>query len=268
MSSSFSAGLCVSVTQVKAFTRCPAFYAYKYVLGEEPAFVPVGLAFGAAIHSALEAYYREFQLEREPLPLGDVLDVFRDAWTKAEEGPVPLEVADGDEGGPNQSDVGISMLHAFYEQAHQVLGTAAVESVERTFSVTISDPQTAERLEEKLVGRIDLLLRDGDRRVIVEHKTAAKRWSEDALRHDCQPAAYRLAARALRLGEAGLRYQIITKARIPVVQIADVQRDEEDERDFLRTVVGVLRAVEAGVDYPVRGWACRSCPYAHACGTR
>ena len=48
-------------------------------------------------------------------------------------------------------------------------------------------------------------------------------------------------------------------------KIAEVSRDEHDEADFLKTVVGVLRAIEAGVDYPVRGWACRSCPFAHAC---
>ena len=29
--------------------------------------------------------------------------------------------------------------------------------------------------------------------------------------------------------------------------------------------VGVLRAVDAGVAYPVRGWACRGCQYAYAC---
>jgi hypothetical protein len=195
-----------------------------------------------------------------------MLDVFRDAWAKAEKGPIPLELADTDEGGPHQTDVGISMLQAFHEQADKALGTATVEAIEHSFSVAIRDPHSGEELEEKLVGRIDLLLHDdGDRRVIVGHKTAAKRWSEDALRYDWRPAAYRLAARSSGLGDPRLRYQIPTKTRFPIVQIADVARDDEDERDFLRTVVGVLRAVEAGVDYPVRGWACRSCPFAHAC---
>jgi len=48
-------------------------------------------------------------------------------------------------------------------------------------------------------------------------------------------------------------------------QVADVERGPRDEDDFLRTAVGVLRAVDAGVAYPVRGWACRGCQYSHAC---
>ena len=50
------------------------------------------------------------------------------------------------------------------------------------------------------------------------------------------------------------------------MQVADVERGPRDEDDFLRTAVGVLRAVDAGVAYPVRGWACKGCQFAHACG--
>ena len=45
-------------------------------------------------------------------------------------------------------DKGVSMLHAFYEQA----GTPEVESVEHGFTITIHDVDTGEPLEEKLVG--------------------------------------------------------------------------------------------------------------------
>jgi hypothetical protein len=62
-----------------------------------------------------------------------------------------------------------------------------------------------------------------------------------------------------------LRIQVVTKAKVPVMQVADVERGPRDEDDFLRTAVGVLRAVDAGVAYPVRGWACRSCQFARAC---
>jgi CRISPR/Cas system-associated exonuclease Cas4 (RecB family) len=63
----------------------------------------------------------------------------------------------------------------------------------------------------------------------------------------------------------GLRLQVVTKTKVPVVQVADVERGPRDEDDFLRTAVGVLRAVDAGVVYPVRGWACKGCQFAHAC---
>jgi CRISPR/Cas system-associated exonuclease Cas4 (RecB family) len=69
------------------------------------------------------------------------------------------------------------------------------------------------------------------------------------------------------MGEGGGRFQVFTKARGPALQFVDVQRDLQDEDDFLRTATGVLRAIDAGVSYPVRGWACRTCPYSYACAS-
>ncbi len=125
-------------------------------------------------------------------------------------------------------------------------------AVEKSFAVPIRDVETGELFEEQLVGTIDLVLNEDGQRVIVEHKTAAKKYGLDQLRFDIQPTAYKLAAREMALGEVGLRYQVITKTKVPAIQIADVHRDDQDEDDFLRTVGGVLRAIDAGVSYPVR----------------
>jgi hypothetical protein len=82
---------------------------------------------------------------------------------------------------------------------------------------------------------------------------------------DIQVSGYKLAAREAGLEEVGLRFQVLTKAKVPAIQIADITRDHQDEEDFLRTAVGVLRAIDAGISYPVRGWTCRSCPFQVAC---
>ena len=70
---------------------------------------------------------------------------------------------------------------------------------------------------------------------------------------------------ALVLPQPSLKFQVLTKTKVPAVQVAEVDRTSRDEDDFLRTVGGVLRAIDAGVSYPIRGWACRSCQFAHAC---
>ena len=111
-------------------------------------------------------------------------------------------------------------------------------------------------------------MNEDGQRVIVEHKTAAKKYGLDQLRFDIQPTAYKLAAREMGLGDVGLRFQIITKSRTPSIQIADVHRDDQNEDDFLRTVGGVLRAIDAGVSYPLRGWQCRTCPWSGPCDSR
>jgi hypothetical protein len=53
--------------------------------------------------------------------------------------------------------------------------------------------------------------------------------------------------------------------KVPQMQVVDITRDAQDEDDFLRTAGGVLRAIDAGASYPIRGWACRGCQFAHAC---
>lgn len=259
-------GLYISVSQLKAFLLCPRKYELHYVRGVPPAFLPVALAFGSAFHSALAGYYGEIQTTGEPLRRDLALDVFRDAWAKSVDGPVPLQAdEDADETAADQViDKGVSMLHAFYDYMGKV-PIPEVVSVEKSFAVSIFDPDSGEVFEEQLVGAIDLVLGEDGHAVIVEHKSSSKKYSVDQLRFDIQPTAYQIAGREMGLGDVGIRYQVVTKAKVPGVQIADVRRDEQDEDDFLRTVGGVLRAIDAGVSYPVRGWQCRSCPYAHAC---
>ena len=255
--------LYVSVSQVKAYQLCPRRYELKYVRGAEPEFVPIALAFGASFHEALAAYYQEVKTTGEPLRRDLVLDVFRSAWDRATDGPVPLQ-ADDEDDMAGIVDRGVSMLHAFHEHAAKS-GNVEVEAVEHGFTITLHDPDSGEPLEEQLVGTMDLLVREGAERIVVEHKTAARRYTEDQLRFDVQPTAYKIAARESGLGDVALRFQVVTKTKVPVVQIADIHRDARDEGDFTRIAAGVLKAIDAGVSYPVRGWACRSCPFSSAC---
>ena len=261
----FPSGLYTSVSQMKCWLRCPRQFELKYVRGVAPAFVPVNLAFGSAVHEALAGHYQEVKTTGRPLRRELLLDVFRGAWQRATEGEVPLE-ADEDGGDPRQMvDKGVSMLHAFAE--HEARNpTKKVAAVEHAFTVPLHDPDSGEPLEEALTGVMDLVVIEDGRRIVVEHKTSSRKYSEDQLAFDIQVTGYKMAARAAGMGEVGLRYQVITKAKAPQVQVADVERTDGDEEDFARTAVGVLRAIDAGVSYPIRGWACRSCPYRRACG--
>jgi CRISPR/Cas system-associated exonuclease Cas4 (RecB family) len=263
-------GLYISVSQVKTYLMCPRKYELHYIRGEPPAFVPVALAFGSAIHTALAGYYGEIKASGEPLRRDLMLDVFRDAWDKGTSGPVPLQANEDDNDTTREQivDKGVSMLEVFYEHAGKTAAEFDVVAVEKSFAVSIHDVETGELFEELLVGTIDLIVNESGQRIIVEHKTAQKKYSLDQLRFDIQPTAYKLAAREMGLGEVGLRFQVITKTKAPAIQIADVRRDERDEDDFLRTVGGVLRAIDAGVSYPLRGWQCRTCPWAGPCERR
>jgi putative RecB family exonuclease len=124
---------------------------------------------------------------------------------------------------------------------------------------------TGEVLEERLVGALDLVIGDGDKHIVVEHKTAAKKWSQDQVQHDIQLSAYRLVAGKLGLGDVGLRLQVLTKTKKPAMVIENTERGDKDIQDFLATVVGVLRAVDAGCFYPMRSSMCGGCAFQRRC---
>lgn len=258
----------ISVSQIKSFLLCSRAFEYRYRLGATPEHVPVPLAFGVAIHAALAAYYESIKVERSPSN-EEVVQVFRDAWAVAVAGPVPLQASNDDEEdeGGAHVDKGVAMLKVFHQHA-VAAGPVIVKSVEQRFSVALFHPETGEVLDERLAGVMDLVVEEEGRNVVIDHKSAAKKFALDQLRWDFQLTAYQLAARELDLGEVGLRYQVITKTKKPAIYIDEIRRDEQDEADFLSLAVGVLKAIDAGVSYPQRGWQCRSCPYQGACNTK
>ena len=100
---------------------------------------------------------------------------------------------------------------------------------------------------------------------IWELKTGKRRWGADPLNYDMQPTVYQLAAREHGHDDVEVKLLLTTKAAKPAVQIERFSRGPSDERDLVATAKSLLKAVEAGVDHPVRGWQCKTCPYAGAC---
>jgi CRISPR/Cas system-associated exonuclease Cas4 (RecB family) len=260
--------LYTSISQLKTWMLCPRQFELKYVRGVDPEFVPKALAFGTTFHSALARYYVDLRDIGVFPPVEKLIQLFSDLWQQKKQGKVPLQGEDEDgDGKTDPVDLAAKMLRAFHGQAALAEGVK-VEAVEQPFNITLHDPDTGEVQEEKLVGVIDLVLSEDDHVTLVEHKTAARKWPLDQLRNDFQPTAYQLATKEIGHTEVGLRYQIVTKTKNPTVQIEDVMRTDEDENDFRRISLGVLKAIDSGVSYPVRGWQCRGCPFQKTCSKR
>ena len=254
----------VSISQVKTWLRCPRQYELKYVRGAEPEMVPRALAFGSAFHAALALHYTA---KKNALPASsneELLAAFREVWTEQTTTGVAMELV-ADEA-PNPIDVAAKMLAVFHD--HVENEDVEVLAVEEPFTARVRNPETGEVLEEQLTGFIDLIVVEDGHPVVVEHKTSAKKYGNDQLRYDIQPTAYQHAMRERGWEGIGLRFQVFTKTKAPQVQVEPIIRDGADENDFLRVTVGVLRAIDAGVFFPLRGWQCRSCQFRRRCGNR
>ena len=250
----------VSYSQIRTYLICPARHQHQYLLGTEPSHRPVALVFGGAVHAALAAHYGHAKAEGAAMPLEALQDAFRDRWEDEMDQPVPI-VFDEQKDAGAFVDQGVDLLRVFHERA----GTPEVIAVEQPFSVDLVDPVTGEVLDVKLVGAFDLVTQENGRPVIVEHKTAARKYTLNQIAWDLQPSVYAHAAYELGMEDVGLRYQILLKTKTPAVEIREIERTSAHVREMLRTVTTVLRAIEADVFYRNRGWQCGDCPFAYRC---
>ena len=84
-----------------------------------------------------------------------------------------------------------------------------------------------------------MTIREGEKHIVVEHKTAAKKWSADQIQHDIQLSAYKLVGGKIGLGDVGLRLQMLTKTKKPAMVVENTERGDKDIQDFLAITVGV-----------------------------
>jgi hypothetical protein len=252
----------MSISQLKTFLQCPRKYRFQYVDRLKPDFRPIALAFGAAWHETVGAHLLP-PVRGQYLGLAELQALFRDTLTEElnEEGPPVLFEDDEDLG--KCVDLGLRMLDEFILRVPR---PGEVLEVERAFVLELAHPVTGGVAPVPLVGAIDAVVVDGGRPAVWELKTGKRKWSADQLDYDPQPTAYVMAARELGYQDPDLKLLVTTKSKQPDVQVERLVRRRGDERELAETVLDVLHAVRAGVDVRVRGWQCRSCAYAGACG--
>ena len=92
-------------------------------------------------------------------------------------------------------------------------------------------------------------------------------WPRSLRKYDSQPTAYVTAAEELGYGDAEMKLLVTLKWAKPDVQVESLVRTRRDHLELVETALSVRRAIDGGVDHRVRGWQCRTCPFAGACGT-
>lgn len=246
-----------SISAIKTFLTCPRRYFLQYVLKVQPAFRPAALVFGSAWHATIGKW-----LVAEEVGTEELQQHLRDGLLHRLRRQNDVLFDDEDEGEEASVASALRMLDVFLSQVRRPDKTLGVEM---TFSMDLEDPRTGEILPAPLIGALDAVVVDQGRDLVWELKSAKKRWSRDQLEFDLQATAYGLAARHLGFGGAGLELVVTTKGGRPDVQREIVTRHRADREELVEIALAMFRAVEAGVDYPNRGWQCRTCAFAGAC---
>jgi putative RecB family exonuclease len=254
-------GPIISFTQLDTYLRCPLRYRFVYVDRLEPDFVPASRAFGSGIHAAAAFFFRA--LGEGQRPSVEELQGRFDAFWRLE-GEKPLRFGE-QETAESLRDLGMRMLEVLWRDYDPDTDVLAVEE---PFRVPLLDLDTGELLERDLVGSWDVLESDGRQLVIVDLKTAARKYTDVQVETSLQLSIYSYAAGFSRFSDyedVRLRFDVLTKTKRPELCQYWTTRDRAANLRLFRLASEVLRGIETGVFHPIVGWQCKECPFRSRC---
>lgn len=239
----------LSYSQLALYLECPLRYKLRYLseggYGDEKP--PAALVFGTAMHQALAWYYTAAR-NGESFNLTEFLDVFAAAWeTETDRQGVVFGVG---EDSASLLGLGQTMLRTYARLARPM----RVVAVEAPFEFRLEHPRTGRELAVPIRGVIDLIEEDENGALwVVDHKTAARPYTEQQMAGDLQMLIYAAAVRQMdeaKGREVLLRLDVLTKSRKPQLLQHVMRRTDEDVVRLYEIVDGVWRAIEAEAFYP------------------
>ncbi|MCC7537451.1 MAG: PD-(D/E)XK nuclease family protein, partial [Deltaproteobacteria bacterium] len=145
-------GRTLSASQVSTWLSCHRKWAFRHRERLPREFRASALAFGSAVHSALDWFHTERLDGAQPTP-ERVARVFRADWDA--ELDEPIRFKDG-ESADALSETGEALVRLYVER----FGNTLVEATELAFEVPLVDLETGEVLDASIRGYVDLLLPD------------------------------------------------------------------------------------------------------------
>jgi len=255
-----------SYSQLNIYLMCPMKYAHSYVYGTPWETRPAALAFGKAIHKAVEVFYRKLMEDGEIKSVEHLQDVFLLVFTgENKKAKIPLTFKPGEDFETLKA-LGKELIRIFHENVKP----QKIVAVEFPFSVKVPDINNGGDLPVRLEGVFDLVESDSERNyAVVELKTAAQKFSSNKLEYDHQATVYSYAMSRMKVGSWDdtclVRYDVLVKTKKPVFESYFVTRTEADHQRLVHLINQVLRAIEHRVFYRKPDWQCNDCQFRIAC---
>ena len=252
----------ISHSQISLYLQCPLKYAFQYIDGIRLTYIPSSMAFGRSIHRAIASFYETAQ-EGKPFRLKAWLKVFEEDWKETQE-KEEIRYAKGED------------YETLLRQGQELLRTYArkmnpqkVIAVEESFSVDLEDPESGEILPLPLQGVVDLVEEDQNGNVVVvDHKTAKRRYADWQIDGNLQLSIYAYAAKEMgwcTSEEVLCRLDVLLKTKKPQVIHYYVTKGKEDFVKLYQIVSAIREAMQAEIVYPRYGYWCGDCPYLDRC---
>ena len=221
--------------------------------------VSSSLALGSGVHAAIELWFNQRMAGNQSPSHDELLAAFWDCWqAKAED----AEICFGAKEDANTiGRLADRVLQTFRESAvarieGQIVGVE--EELRGAIAAELPD----------LLARIDLIVETTDALTVIDFKTSRSRWSSDqAESAGEQLLLYSELARGLSpTKQLRLQFAVITKTKLPSLQILDVALDPQRVQRTKQVVGHVWQAIQARHFYRSPSpMACGSCPFTSSC---
>jgi len=239
-----------SFSRLKLYEECPMKYYYQYVLKIKGP-KSLAMAFGGAIHSALEVFYREDNPDKAE-------KVFIEELTSAD---VRLKNKESIE---KEGKVGLNMLHHYFNGPDRPYLNVDRKKVEYKFNVNLDCPLGGKKIDIPVSGIMDLITTDG---FIVDHKVTTSIWREEDIDSDMQATVYWMAYEKLFGKEPkGFIYNFLVKrVKKPLFDAQPTIRDMGQKMYLVEYAQAIIQKIRKG-EFPKKiGKHCRYCPYRFMC---
>ena len=258
----------LSYSQISTYLGCGLKYRFNYVEKRPYERISASLFLGSAIHLAIERYYQTIR-NKETREQLSVLEEMVEHSLAVDCDLTDVPVIFKQEAPDRQSLInqGKGLIRMFYESVD--LTGYEIVSVEMPVSARIYNEE-GEPTDFRLVGAIDLLLRDENGElVIVDNKTAARAKSQADVDEDLQFSAYSflLVSTGIAFARSNIkcRMDVLRKTKTPKLEQYHSIRTPDARLRFSKIANAVLAGISAGVFIPNSGWLCADCQFSNAC---
>ena len=247
----------LSWSAISTYLRCPLKYQFHYLDDLPEEFVSANLIFGSAIHSALEAYFREQLASERSLSIEALLAVYHSAWSEVELAAVQFGKT---EDLASLGSLADRMLQAFVSSDLSRPAGSIIGIEEELQASILSDCPD-------LLARLDLAVETDDAFVVTDFKTARSRWSAgDVNAAEGQLVIYHELVQQLTDKPIRLQFAVITKTKQPDIDLQPVTPDPLRIERIRQLIRRVWTGIQSGNFYPVpNAMNCPSCGYRDRC---
>ena len=201
---------------------CSLQYYYERVARLPKPFVSHSLVFGSCVHKTLEHYY-QWLAKGETPDSQQHTEMFSQLWEKAcAEQNIKFSARHSAE---SLNETGRSVVTCFLEN---IDAGEKVLAVSQAFCVPVRAPDRSV-IEEPMVGEFDLVVEREGRPVIVDFKTASRKWAEGHCHKSLQATVYSHAWRQMYGVSPEVEFRVVTKTAEPCYERHVTRRSAKQE---------------------------------------